>query len=82
MLPRWKTWRERRADVCPVETAREGKGSRERAWGMSERVGVMWGLVEGDWERGSWVRTLLSCSKATCLLLPLSKPQFPHLVKG
>ena len=40
--------------MCPVETARERKGSRDRAWGMSEQVGVMWGLVGEDWERRSW----------------------------
>lgn len=66
-----------RADVCPVETASEGKGSRGRAWGMSEQVGVTWGLVEGNWRRGAFPSPL-PCHEVLCLLppcwIPVSSP--------
>lgn len=70
---------------CGCLSSRDSKrGERIQRRGLGNvragggHVGTCGGRL-GEGELGS---NPLPCSKATCLLLPLSKPQFPHLVKG
>lgn len=60
-----------------METAREGKGSGDRAWGMSEQVGVRRGL----WRDLEEEPLPALCPAMKFLSVTTLFPQFPHLAK-